>query len=291
MILSVGEILIDSFKTLDTTSICIGGAPFNVAVWAKRNGARVGFVGRVGRDEYGSFIIENADKYNLDRLEIIPLKGVATTVAQVSLDENAERHFKFFRDNTADYQFAIGSVDIEDFSPTILHLGTLMLNEEMGRKFALDLLEMAKKTGVKISIDVNFRDDLFESKSERNLAFKPFVNNADYLKMGLDEILDYTGESCLEKAIKNLKFKGVLFVTDGKNGSRVFLGEESALVPSENVKAVDTTGAGDAYWGCVLAQLDQMVEQGKILTLERLIDVAKKANLAGAEAVTRIGAI
>ena len=291
MILSVGEILIDLFKSDSITKVRIGGAPFNVAVAVKRSGGKVGFVGKVGDDDFGKFVINEVEKYNLDRVNVTTLDGHKTTVAEVSLDSNKERTFKFLRNDTADYQLTTEDVNFESFSPSILHLGTLMLGKEIGRKFASSLIDLATKKCVKISVDVNFRDDIFESKYQRNEVMKPFIERADFLKMGLDEILDYTGESCLEKAIKNLKFKGVLFVTDGKNGSRVFLGEESVLVPSEKVKAVDTTGAGDAYWGCVLAQLDQMIEQGKILTLERLIDVAKKANIAGAEAVTRIGAI
>lgn len=291
MILAIGEILIDSFMSLDTTTTHIGGAPFNVAVQAKRSGAKVGFIGRVGQDDHGDYIIKNAKKYGLDYLDIMPLRGVATTVAEVVLDKCGERHFRFFRDNTADYQFDIDSVYIGFCSPTILHIGTLMLGKEMGRKFASHLLEKAKKCGIKISIDVNFRDDLFENTNERNQTFKPFIDNADFLKMGLDEIIDYTDENNLENAVKKLAPNGVLFVTDGDKGSFVFLGDKSVFIPSKKVNAIDTTGAGDAYWGCTLAHLDRLLEKDIEPALDHLQSIAQKANLAGAEAVTRLGAI
>ena len=162
---------------------------------------------------------------------------------------------------------------------------------EIGRKFASSLIDLATKRGVKISVDVNFRDDIFESKYQRNEVMKPFIEKADFLKMGLDEIIDYTEQSTLENAVNSLSFKGVLFVTDGANGSHVFLGKESAYIPSTKVDAIDTTGAGDAFWGTALARLDKLIETGSTLSIDNLAKITKEANKSGADAVTRLGAI
>ena len=291
MILSVGEILIDLFKSESTKEVRVGGAPFNVAVAVKRQGGKVAFVGKVGDDDYGKFILDEVAKFHLDMVNISTLSNHNTTVAEVSIDGDGERNFKFIREDTADYQLTVEDVNIEGFSPSILHLGTLMLGKEVGRKFASDLLEKAIKKHILISVDVNFRDDIFENKNQRNEAIKPFVEKADFLKMGLDEILDYTGFSTLENAVKSLPFKGVLFVTDGANGSHVFFKDNHAFTPSIKVKAVDTTGAGDAFWGTALALIDRLVEAGTPLTINNLSEIAKLSNIAGAEAVTRVGAI
>lgn len=291
MILSVGEILIDSFKSVNSTSICVGGAPFNVAVAVKRAGGKVGFVGKIGDDNEGKFILDNVNKYNLDWLEICILKGHKTTVAEVILDDNGERHFKFYRDDTADFQLELKDVNLDKICPSILHIGTLMLSEDIGRKFALELLGIAKEKGVKISIDVNLRDDLFKDKTERNLALKPFVENADFLKMSLDEMLDYTSQFDLANAVRSLNCHGVLFVTDGSNGCHIFVGDDGVHIPSKRVEAVDTTGAGDAFWGTALAGIDTLLDGGTALTIDSLKEIGKKSNLAGAEAVTHIGAI
>ena len=291
MILSVGEILIDLFKTTQDTSKCVGGAPFNVAVGAKRAGGKVGFVGKIGDDDCGKFILESTTKYDLDHLAIGVLEGHKTTIAEVTLDESGERFFRFLRDNTADYQLRLSDIDFKALNPSIIHIGTLMLSEKIGRDFAHKLLEKSKELSVYISCDVNFRDDIFESKADRNTAMKPFVEGADFLKMSVDEILDYTGQSTLENAVKALPFKNILFVTDGSNGSHVFFGKDCAFIPSKKVDAIDTTGAGDAYWGTALAHLDKLIENDIDFTIDNLMDVANKANMAGAEAVTRLGAI
>ena len=120
---------------------------------------------------------------------------------------------------------------------------------------------------------------------------KPLIDGAHFLKMSIDEILDYTGQTSLENAVKSLKCKGALFVTDGDKGSHVIFGKECAFIPSKKVDAIDTTGAGDAYWGTALAYLDNLIESGTPLTINTLENVAEKANIAGAEAVTRLGAI
>lgn len=291
MILSVGEILIDLFKTNGTDTTCVGGAPFNVAVRAKRAGAKVGFCGNVGDDDYGKFILDNTRKYALDFAHIIVLENTKTTIAEVSLDNCGERSFRFLRDNTADYQFDINHVDLDKIKPSILHIGTLMLNEEIGRQFALDLTKKAQEKGILISVDVNFRDDLFKSKKDRDFKMKPLIESADILKMGLDEILDYTEQSNLENAVKSLPYKNILFVTDGENGSHLFVGKNHSFIPSQKVHAVDTTGAGDAFHGTALAGIDNLIEKGLPLTIDNLIPVVQKANIEGANAVSHIGAI
>ena len=291
MILSVGEILIDSYNEKSTTSIHLGGAPFNVAVWAKRAGANVGFVGKVGGDEYGCFIKEKSMDFDLDYVNISVAKGLKTTIAEVTVDGFGERSFKFFRDNTADYQLSENDVDLKGFNGGILHLGTLMLSKDLGRKFAMDILAKARTNNMRISVDVNFRDDLFESKSERNLAIKPYIESADFLKMGLDEILDYTGKTNLENAVKSMPYKQVLFVTDGANGSHVFFENLHEFIPAKMVDPIDTTGAGDAFWGTVLAGIDNLTKNGAPLTMKNLSIIAENANLAGANAVLHKGAI
>ena len=137
MILSIGEILADmvgSYEDGDLTfkTFC-GGAPFNVAVNAKKAGAEVGFIGRVGKDVIGRFVEGQAIKANLDYLDIQIDKERNTTLAFVTLD-NGERDFAFNRHDTADYNLEIELIDFNKYKGLkILHLGSLMLSEEKGK--------------------------------------------------------------------------------------------------------------------------------------------------------------
>ena len=160
MILSVGEILVDMIGVENSFTMYVGGAPFNVAVNAKRAGAPVSFLGKVGDDVAGRFLLDKIPQFNLDNPIILVDKKRNTTLAFVSHNKDGDRDFTFFRRDTADFQLSMKEVDFDKVAPLkILNVGTLMLSEKKGRKFAKSLVEEGKKIGAKIAIDGNFRDD------------------------------------------------------------------------------------------------------------------------------------
>ena len=291
MILSIGEILADmiggnSSGNLSFNAFC-GGAPFNVAVNAKRAGAKVVFLGKVGDDPIGKFLIKQAKKANFDGLEIQvdPVKN--TTLAFVTLTDG-ERDFAFYRHDTADYQIDLEECEsFNDKDLSFVHLGSLMLSEKVGVDLAKSVVNKAKKLGKKISFDVNFRLDLYNDFDDAINAYKPFVEQADIIKFSDDELLAYTGESDLMKAIEKVSKKDVLLVvTMGSKGSLYYYNENMKIIPTEVVKPIDTTGAGDAFFGTLLACLD-----GKDFNEENLTIAMQKANQAGAKTTQFLGAV
>ena len=291
MILSIGEILADmiggnSSGNLSFNAFC-GGAPFNVAVNAKRAGAKVVFLGKVGDDPIGKFLIEQAKKANFDGLEIQvdPVKN--TTLAFVTLTDG-ERDFAFYRHDTADYQIDLEECkSFNDKDLSIVHLGSLMLSEKVGVDLAKSVVNKAKKLGKKISFDINFRLDLYNDFDDAINAYKPFVEQADIIKFSDDELLAYTGESDLMKAIEKVSKKDVLLVvTMGSKGSLYYYNENMKIIPTDVVKPIDTTGAGDAFFGTLLACLD-----GKDFNEENLTIAMQKANQAGAKTTQFLGAV
>ena len=100
MILSIGEILADMVgekaqSGMIFKSFC-GGAPFNVAVGAKNAGAKVGFVGRVGDDPVGRFLIGESKKANLEYMSVSQFKAFAKCEASAL----AEIKGKYTREKT-----------------------------------------------------------------------------------------------------------------------------------------------------------------------------------------------
>ena len=292
MILSVGEILVDMIGVENSFTMYVGGAPFNVAVNAKRAGAPVSFLGKVGDDVAGRFLLDKIPQFNLDNPIILVDKKRNTTLAFVSHNKDGDRDFTFFRRDTADFQLSMKELDFDKVAPLkILNVGTLMLSEKKGRKFAKSLVEEGKKIGAKIAIDGNFRDDLYQNREERNSVLREFLLQADILKLSLDELLDFQNASSFEEAIDTIPFEKIIFITDGAKGSWVVVNKEYVFTSSHPVKAVDTTGAGDAYFGTALAYIHKLIEEEKPLTLENLQEVAKFANEAGSKAVLKKGAL
>ena len=286
MILCAGEILVDRVRTPAGETDHIGGAPFNVAVYAARQGADVRFFGNIGDDSEGAFLKERAKSFGLD-LCLTQTSDCPTTVALVTVDKTGERYFKFLRENAADYRLNADKIDWAGV--TTFHFGTLMLNTEEGRTFCKDALREATRRNIRISTDANFRDDLFAAQEQRNRTMLPFLFEADVLKLSIDELAELTGESDTAPAVSKFGYKGLLLITKGAAGSEAFLGgERVACAPSSPVKKiVDTTGAGDAFFGAALALIDRGIE----LNSENLQELLAVANRSGAAATGTEGAL
>ena len=295
MILCIGEILADLIGEKNKDGINFGaftgGAPFNVAVNAKQSGAKVGFIGRVGKDPIGKFVTEFAENVGFDYLDIQKDGIRNTTLAFVTLTDG-ERDFAFFRHDTADFNMNAEEIDLEKYDGlNIVHLGSLMLSEEKGREFARETVKKIRASGKILSFDVNFRMDLYDNIGQAVAAYKPFVEEADILKFSDDEITAFTGETDLNGAIAALeKEDRLLLITLGSRGSMYVYNGFSGIVPTEKVKPVDTTGAGDAFFGATLAYLDGKVFK-KGISVEDIENALKAGNKAGAAATQFKGAI
>ena len=278
--------MVDRVQTPEGATDHIGGAPFNVAVYASRQGADVRFFGNVGNDDAGAFLKEQAKAFGLD-LRLTQSEDCPTTIALVSVDEKGERFFRFLRDNSADYQLDIDKVDWSGV--TTFHFGTLMLNSEKGRAFCKSAIKQAKSRNIRVSTDANFRDDLFSTKEERNRTMLPFLFEADVLKLSIEELQELAEESDCALAVSKLGYKGLLLITKGAEGSEAFLGKKRiACAPSTPVEnIVDTTGAGDAFFGAALA----LIDRGVALDCESLKQVLTLANRSGAAATQTEGAL
>ena len=84
----------------------------------------------------------------------------------------------------------------------------------------------------------------------------------------------------------------IITITLGSEGTLVSTARTKKIVPSISVKAVDTTGAGDAFIGCLLQQISTLDHAENILQDdEKLLEMVSVANKAGAWTTTNYGAI
>lgn len=288
MVLSVGEILVDVFVDGQKKTVLPGGAPFNVACNIKGYGGDAFFYGAVGEDSYGSFLSEAiAKRLNSYCLDV--KKECPTTQALVTLTDG-ERSFRFLRENGADYQLDLETVQGLDWSRfRMVHIGSLMLSSPKGRRFCLDLARLAHEKGVMVSFDVNYRDDIFDSEEEAKAAFVSPIQEADVLKFTEEELSLLSGQSDILEALKRLlRSEQIAVVTLGADGS-LFYGQGRFLkVPSFPLKPVDTTGAGDAFYSYFLHRLDQGLN---LQEESQIVEALTYANIAGGLATQKMGAI
>lgn len=287
MILCIGEILADMIGTVKDGSVWYerkaGGAPFNVACAAKKFGANVKFAGSVGNDLIGDFLINFADRQNLDGVLINRDAKHNTTLAFVELDEKGERSFCFYRKNTADYNLPY--ISQSEFAEVdIVHIGSLMLSEKAGFEYAESIAKRARAAGKIISFDINYRTDIFQDRQSAVKVYKKIISYADIVKFSEDEVEVFT-EKYIEKELGDK----LVCISLGGNGSEWRYKGKSNRVPSIKVKPVDTTGAGDAFYAGVLSRLDKIAPA--LWTEETLNDVFEFANVCGALNTLGRGAI
>lgn len=286
MIGVVGEILVDmigqnhSGKTAYTRYA--GGAPFNLACAAKKLGADVVFSGVVGKDIMGEFLLESLKKEDLDPAYTRVEEESNTTLAFVSHSENGERSFCFYRKRTADDAF-IRPLPLIFQKANILHFGTLMLSSSKGREFIKLEAKEAKKRGQMISMDVNYREDIFHSQEEALNIYHNILPLADILKFSEDEVKLF-GEDYVASFPQK-----IVLITLGAKGSKLLYGGNSYFAPSLKIEPLDTTGAGDAFFGAFLSQIDG--KKITNLTQKEIERILRFSNVVASLNTMKFGAI
>jgi sugar/nucleoside kinase (ribokinase family) len=259
-----------------------GGAPFNVACALHKFGAEVKFVGSVGDDLIGSFLINYAADFGMDTTYINQNKERNTTLAFVELNEVGERSFCFYRKNTADYFMPDVSDELIK-SVDIVCIGSLMLADPTCVEYALDIINRAHAFGKTVAFDVNYRTDIYKDTESAVRTYKRILAAADIVKFSEDEVETFT-----EEYVNSFTDKLVL-ITLGKEGSEWRYKGKSNRVPTITVKPVDTTGAGDAFFAGALSVLDKSMSDGLTDTL--LDESLRFGNIAGALNTLGRGAI
>ena len=108
-----------------------------------------------------------------------------------------------------------------------------------------------------------------------------------------EEAMLITGSATLSDAVKVLlkKTSAIFAITLGKEGTMLGINGETVIIPSIYVKAVDTTGAGDAFVGAVLYQLSTLQEDLNNISFDNWKNIISNANKAGARTCEYMGAM
>ena len=297
-IVAIGEVLIDlTQKGVDENGVAQyaanpGGAPANLAVAAARLGAKTAFVGKVGRDAFGSSLRAVLEANDVDTQGLLEDAKEHTTLAVVSVDETGERSFSFYRNPSADVNLRAEELPEKLLKDTrVLHFGSVSLTAEPARSATLYAARAARENGCLVSYDPNYRASLWNSQEEAVREMKNALPLCDILKISDEELPLLTGTTDPAQGSAILAQLGIrlVFITLGANGAFFRLGEQTGSVPGIPVKVGDTNGAGDTFFGAALSKL--VKEDLNTLTLPRLTQIAAFANKAASITTSRHGAI
>ena len=300
-ITAIGEILIDLTQTgkndqgVPTFAANPGGAPANVAVAAARLGASAAFIGKLGRDGFGSYLRQVLEDNGVDHSGLQESDS-PTTMAIVSVDEAGERSFRFLRG--ADCEMVPEDVDEAMARDSkILHFGSVSLTQGIARSATIFTARAAHRSGVLVSYDPNYRPALWRTRQDALEWMNLPLPIVDIIKLSEEELpMLLHGEADLEKGSRLLEEEhGVrlVMITLGAEGVFCRWQGETFVVPGVRIeKVADTNGAGDTFMGAALSRLCRR-GQHPLEGLERpeLEEILAFANRAAALTCSRSGAI
>ncbi len=285
-----GDAVVDLIPDTESTYLkCPGGAPANVAVAISRLGGNSAFFGRVGQDPLGRFMKATLaqEQVNTDYMLLDEAQRTSTVI--VDLDDSGERSFTFMVKPSAD-QFLIPA-DIPEFAQgEWLHVCSIALANEPSRSSTLKAMQDIKAAGGFVSFDPNLREEVWANPEELKPVVRQTIEQADVVKFSDDELLFLTDTDSLEAGLEAIKaFNNTLvLITQGAKGALVVFEGEQELIAGQAIKPVDTTGAGDAFVGGLLARLAQHNEWAN---KEAIHSAVNWANGCGALATTQKGAM
>ena len=256
-----------------------GGAPVNLLAVASKIGLETAFIGKVGNDMFGDFLKETLIENKICADGLIFDDEHNTTLAFVELDENGDRNFSFYRKLNADT--FLDKKDINEqiiTSSKVFHFGSLSFTSDICTKASNYALEIAKKSNCIISYDPNYRDKLWNSQEDAAKVMRENLKFADIVKLSKEEAEMISGikgkKENLLKISKDFDVK-IILITDAANGVEFICNGEIGFLPSFKVKPVDTTGAGDIFFGTFLSEfLKENDNLENIKSIERYVEKA-----------------
>ena len=243
---SVGETILGG-----SYSVGPGGKGCNQAIAIARLGGKVNFISKIGKDDYGQLALNTLNQNKIDTSTIIQSSDHQTGVAGIMVDKTTGKN----------------AINVITGAPSTLTIDEVNKNIDKikNSKIFLTQLEIPKEVtlhSLKIAKENSVLTILNPAPASE--ISKEFFNYIDYFTPNETEAEFYTGikitneKEAKEASIKLLKFglKKVI-ITLGEKGLFYSDGIEDIYLKATSVKAIDTTGAGDAFNGGLAYALSQ----------------------------------
>jgi ribokinase len=250
-----------------------GGKGANQAVAARKCGASVGMVAKVGNDLFGPATIANFESQGIDAGHVRIVEGISSGVAPIFVDASGQNRIVVIKGANE----LLTPADVDAAAP-LLHLAdTILLQFETPMATVYHTIQFAHSHGIRCIVNpapaqpMDFKavagaDYFVPNESEAEALTGIPVHNIEEAKRCAGFLL----EQGLRKVVITLGARGSLFVTP----------EAMELIPPFKVNPVDSTGAGDAFIGSFAVFLAEGLSDKEALT---------RASLYAALSTTSVG--
>lgn len=264
-ILCLGETLVDlicerpvaDWNEADSFVPHCGGGPTNVAVVAARCGAAAAVAGGVGDDAWGRWLRGRLEREGIDLRWFLLIPGEETVVAFAVIDERAVPDFLIYGRGIGAVAEALACrIEEAVAACSALYVTSNTLVGPRERALTLRARELALSAGKPVAVDANLRPARWADLESALGLLRSLCSDALLVKLNVEEARLLTELDDPEAAADAVCALGarLAVVTLGADGALVH-GDASARAPGVAARVVDTTGAGDALGGVLLAAL------------------------------------
>jgi len=255
-ILAFGECMVEVGLTAPgQAAVGFGGDTFNVAVYLRRLGASVAYGTAVGaEDPFSAGILGLMADEGMDASLVRRVAGRLPGLYAIDRDVAGERRFFYWRaESPARDFFALAdraALREAAAAAKLVYVSgvTLAIIGEAGRNLLGELLGEAQAAGAAIAFDPNHRARLWDSAEQAQAATEALVPLCRYISTGVSDLAGLYGEAAETKAAE-WAARGAEVVLRAEDHAVTVRSADTVikLAPDPPVRALDTTGAGDAF--------------------------------------------
>jgi len=282
-VVAFGECMVEVGLTGPTqAAIGYAGDAFNTTVYLRRQGLSARFGTTVGEgDPFSAGIMRLMTEEGIDAGLVRAAPGRLPGLYAIDRDETGERRFFYWRaESPARDYFAmadLGALQAAVTSAKLVYVSgvTLAIVGEAGRGELVRLLAQAKAAGVAVAYDPNHRPQLWASREQAREATEAVLPLCRYISAEVSDLQGLYGQAAetLLAAWADLDAEVVIRTPDHDVTVRE-AGSQVRVRHDPPVRALDTTGAGDAFnAGYLAARLRGLDPRASVLAARRLANI------------------
>jgi 5-dehydro-2-deoxygluconokinase len=261
------------FTEIESFAAYVGGSPTNISVGGRRLGLKTVLLTGLGEDPVGDFLLDFLEREGVE-IRFIPRKpGHRTSAVILGIEPPDKFPLVYYRDNCADIELTIDDVLASPLNNSrVLQFAGTNLSKEPSRSATQFAAEMARKSGTKVVLDIDFRPDQWHDPRAFGVMIRAALRLVDIVIGTEDEInaamlTDPSQMTLTHSQVSNTKVRGdiesavqtllslgpkAVIQKRGESGARIHLAEPDGQIeridaPGFPVEVYNILGAGDAF--------------------------------------------
>lgn len=256
------------FTNIQSFAAYVGGSPTNICVGARRLGLKSALLTAVGDDPVGDFVLHFLNNEGVETRYIPRKAGYRTSAVVLGIEPPDKFPLVYYRDNCADIQLTIDDVLAAPIAESrVFQFAGTNLSREPSRSATFFAAEQARRHGVPVVLDIDFRPDQWHDPRAFGVAIRaimPLVDivigtqdelnaamlqDPEQMRLEHSQVSDTHVSGDVQTAIQALLGYGAQAVVEkrGAQGAAVHTREETIIADGYPVEVYNILGAGDAF--------------------------------------------